>query len=69
MSWEEITRAVYEMIVSSKMVVDSLNRREVSKYEAVMVPREEVANLGLGMVIPKRTIGLWLVHQGPGRNV
>ena len=54
MSWEEITRAVYDMIVSSSMVIDGINWREVSKYVAVMVPQEEFQNLGLGLVIPKR---------------
>ena len=39
MSWEEITRAVYGMIVSSNMVIDGINWIGVSKYVVVMVPQ------------------------------
>ena len=53
-SWDEIVHSVKVMMNNSKMVIDDVDWREVSKYVAVMVPREEIDTEVLSLVIPKR---------------
>ena len=42
------------MVESSKLVISEVNFREVAKYVALMVPRELIESVGLGIVEPKR---------------
>ena len=52
MEWD--VAAVKEMVMSSSMVIENVDWREVAKYIAVEIPQEEIENEGLSLVIPKK---------------
>ena len=54
MKWNDIIKAVREMIVSSEMSVENVNWHEVGKYLAVMMSKEDIEKEGLYHVVPKR---------------
>ena len=54
MKWSKIIKAVMELIENSKMKIENVNWREISKYIAVMFTPEEIEGEGLTLVIPNR---------------
>ena len=54
MGWDAMVTAVKEMIMDSKMIIENVDWREISKYIAVEISAEEIEAEGLTLVIPKR---------------
>ena len=54
MEWEDIIVSVREMIEGSEMEIDNVDWKEVGKYLAVSMTREDIEREGLRKVIPER---------------
>ena len=57
MEWEDIIVSVREMIEGSEMEIDNVDWKEVGKYLAVSMTREDIEREGLRKVIPERKGG------------
>ena len=62
MEWNEIMKAVREMIESCEKQIEEVNWTEVSRYLAITMTKEEIEKEGLQNVIPRR-------KNGPNRKV
>ena len=54
MRWQDIIKAVREMIENSDMIIENTDWHEIGKYLAVMMSNEEIIQEGLNNVVPKR---------------
>ena len=54
MEWEEIIKSVREMIEGSDMEIENVDWKEVGKYLAVSMTKEEIEREGLRKVVPER---------------
>ena len=54
MEWEEILKAVREMIENSEKTVENVDWQEVGKYLAVTMSEKDIEKEGLQHVVPKR---------------
>ena len=54
MKWDEIIKAVREMIEESDMSIENVDWHEVGKYLFVMMSKDEIEREGLNHVVPKR---------------